>query len=222
MNLPAQYFPNDILLLANAVFAVLFGKALWRAQWRDLLKTEARLQALVGLTIGLFVFWQMSAGIRPGFHFHVLGATLFVLVFGWQVAMVIITLVMASTFWRSGLELSALGVNGLLMVAIPVYFSEWVLRFSQQFLPKNLFLFVIGNGFVCGGLAMLLTVLSASVVLAVFTDQTWANVLRNYLVFSPVIMLAEAFASGVLITAFTVFAPQCVLNFSDKDYINGK
>jgi uncharacterized membrane protein len=222
MNLPAQLFPGDLLWLANAVFAVLLGKALWRASWRDLLRSEARLQALIGLLIGLFVFWQMSAGIRPGFHFHLLGATLFVLLFGWQVALSVISLVMMATFWRIGMDPLSLGLNGLLMVALPVYFSEAVLRFSQRFLPKNLFMFVIGNGFLCGGLAMLLTVLTAAVLLAVFTRYTWGAVLHNYLIVAPVIALTEAFACGALIAAFTVFSPQCVLNFSDKDYINGK
>jgi uncharacterized membrane protein len=35
-------------------------------------------------------------------------------------------------------------------------------------------------------------------------------------------MLTEAFVTGMMITAFTVFQPQAVLNFSDEEYINGK
>jgi len=35
-------------------------------------------------------------------------------------------------------------------------------------------------------------------------------------------MLTEVFTTGMLITAFTVFRPQAVLNISDEEYIIGK
>lgn len=222
MNLPAQLFPSDLLWLANFLFAVLFGKALWRAQFSALLSNQWRVHALVGLTIWVFLFWQLSAGVRPGFNFHLIGATLLLLLFGRQVAIVLLSLVMTATFWRNSFDFLSLGLNGLVMIALPVYFSEQVLYFSQRNLPKNLFMFVLGNGFACAGAAMTLIVLTASFLLAAFTANTWDNVLHNYLVFSPVIILVEAFTNGVLTTAFTVFAPQCVLNFNDKDYLHGK
>lgn len=222
MNLPAQLFPSDLLWLANFLFAVLLGKALWRAQFSALLSNQWRVHALVGLTIWVFLFWQLSAGVRPGFNFHLIGATLLLLLFGRHVAIVLLSLVMTATFWRNGFDFLSLGLNGLVMIALPVYFSEQVLHFSQRNLPKNLFMFVLGNGFACAGAAMTLIVLTASFLLAAFTSNTWDNVLHNYLVFSPVIILVEAFTNGVLTTAFTVFAPQCVLNFNDKDYLHGK
>lgn len=222
MNLPAQLFPGDLLWLANALFAVLFGKALWRIRFSALLANQWRVHALVGLTIWVFLFWQLSAGVRPGFNFHLIGATLLLLLFGRNVALVLLSLVMLASFVRTGFDLLALGLNGLIMIALPVYFSERILFFTQRNLPKNLFMFVLGNGFACAGVAMLLVVLTASFSLAALTPYTWDNVLHNYLVFSPVIVLVEAFTNGVLTTAFTVFAPQCVLHFNDKEYLQGK
>ena len=222
MNLPAQLFPSDLLWLANFLFAALLGKALWRARFSALLDNQWRVHALIGLTIWVFLFWQLSAGVRPGFNFHLIGATLLMLLFGRHVAIVLLSLVMIATFWRNGFDYLSLGLNGLVMIALPVYFSEQVLHFTQRNLPKNLFMFVLGNGFVCGGIAMLLIVLTGSFLLAAFTHYTWDNVLNNYLVFSPIIILVEAFTCGILTTAFTVFAPQCVLHFSDKEYLHGK
>lgn len=222
MNLPAQLFPSDWLWLGNLIFAALLARAVWFAPWRDLLANAARTNALVALSLGAFALWQLNAGFRPGFNHHILGATLFVLMFGWQVAITAITLVMVATWIRMDITPVSLGINGLLMIAIPVLFSEWVLRLSRKRLPKNLFLYVLGNGFLCGGAAMLLTVAAATLLMVALTPHTWPSIQRNYLIATPIIMLTEAFTTGMMITAFTVFKPEAVLNFSDEEYINGK
>lgn len=222
MNLPASLFTEDWLWLANAVFAFYLYRALISAPWRKLLDNGVMVNALVGLTIGAFVFWQLNAGFRPGFNFHVLGATLFLLMFGWQIASVSITLVMIATWIRADTGLITLGTNGLLMIAIPVLFSDWLLRFSKRNLPKNLFLFVLWNGFVCAALGIMLNVLATTLLLVLSSRYTWIQIQHYYLVATPIIMLTEAFTTGMMITAFTVFQPQAVMSFSDEEYINGK
>ncbi|HLP97792.1 MAG TPA: energy-coupling factor ABC transporter permease [Sideroxyarcus sp.] len=222
MNLPASLFTEDWLWLANLVFAVLLYRALRSAPWRTLFANGAMVNALVALTIGAFAFWQLNAGFRPGFSFHVLGSTLFLLMFGWQVATLAITLVMAATWIWAGMPYLTLGINGLLMIVIPVLFSEWLLRFSKKNLPKNLFLFVLWNGFVCGALGIMLNVLATTLLLLWLSHYSWEQIQHHYLVATPIIMLTEAFLTGMMITAFTVFQPQAVMNFSDEEYINGK
>ncbi len=222
MNLPATLFTEDWLWLANFIFAFFLYRALRDAPWRRLLANAVMVNALVGLLIGAFVFWQFNAGIRPGFNFHILGSTLFMLMFGWQIATAAITLVMLATWVRMDIALVTLGVNGLLMIAIPVLFSDWLLRFSKRYFPKNLFFFVLFNGFVCGALSIVLVVLAATLLLLGLSHYTWGEIQHNYLAAAPILMLTEAFLTGMMITAFTVFQPQAVMNFSDEEYINGK
>lgn len=222
MNLPATLIGSDWLLLANLGFAYFLFRAVRHAPWRNIMKNREMVNALVGLTIGAFFFWQFNAGIRPGFNFHILGSTLFMLLFGWQAAITLITLVMAASWFRMGLDWSALGLNGLLMIVIPVMFSEWLLRFSQRNLPKNLFLFVLWNGFVCAGLAILLNAITTTLLLLALSPYTWDDLWHNYLVAIPILLLTEAFMTGALIAAFTVFLPEAVMNFSDADYLDGK
>jgi uncharacterized membrane protein len=222
MNLPASLFGNELLWLGNLLFIALLVRALRLAQWRDLLRNNIRFNALVGLLLGITAFWQLSAGIRPGFNFHLVGATLFVLMFGWQVALLTLTLVMAGTWIYGDMDLVALGVNGLLMLAIPVLFSEWMLRASQRHLPKNLFLFVLWNGFVCAAFAIALMIVATTLLLLAFSHYTWAEIQYHYFIPAPILIFAEAFATGAMITGFTVAQPEAVLNFSDKDYLDGK
>lgn len=222
MNLPASLFTEDWLWLTNAVFAFFLYRALRSAPWRKLLDNDIMVHALVGLLIGAFIFWQFNAGIRPGFNFHILGSTLFMLMFGWQIATAAITMVMLATWLYADTGLITLGVNGLLMIAIPVLFSEWLLRFSKRNLPKNLFLFVLWNGFLCGAFGIMLNVLATTLLLLFLSHYTWGEIQHHYLVATPIIMLTEAFLTGMLITSFTVFEPRAVMNFSDEEYINGK
>lgn len=222
MNLPAQFFSGDLLWLTNLVFAILLGRAIWDAPWKKVLANEIRTNALVGLSLGLFLFWQLNAGFRPGYNHHILGATLFVLMFGWNVAFSLITCIMLATWIRTDVPLITLGLNGLMMVAVPVYFSEGMLRFAQRYLPKNFFIFVLCNGFLCGGLAMMLVIATATALLTGLSPNTWASVQRNYLIAAPIIMFAEAFATGALITAFAVSKPEAVFNFDVDEYLTGK
>lgn len=222
MNLPAQLFSSDWLWLANLLFAVFLFRAVRQAPWRKLLDNATMVNALVGLIIGAFVFWQFNAGIRPEFNFHVIGATLFVLMFGWQIAAVAISLVMLATWIRADVGTISLGINGLLMIAIPALFSDWLLRFSKRNLPKNLFLFVLLDGFVCAALGIMLNVFVTTLLLLGLSKYSWLAIQHYYLVATPIIMLTEAFTTGMLITAFTVFQPQSVMNFSDEEYIKGK
>lgn len=222
MNLPATLFRADWLWLFNLLFAAFLYRALSAADWRKLLDNQTMTHALVGLVIGAFVFWQFNAGIRPGFNFHILGATLFVLMFGWQIAVATLTLVMLASFFKAGADWVALGINGLLMIAIPALFTEWLLRFSQQNLPKNLFFYVLWNGFICAGLAIVLNVAATSLLLLLLSQYSWAEIQRHYLIAAPIIMLTEAFMTGMLITAFTVFQPEAVASFSDAEYLDGK
>ena len=222
MNLPAQFFSGDLLWLTNMVFAILLLRAIWFAPWKQVIGNEIRTNALVGLTLGVFLFWQLNAGFRPGYNHHILGATLFVLIFGWHVAFTAISCIMLATWIRSDIPFVTLGINGLMMIAVPVYFSEGMLRVSQRYLPKNFFIFVLCNGFLCGGLAMMLVIASATAILTGLSPNTWASVQRNYLIAAPIIMFTEAFATGALITAFAVSKPEAVFNFDVDEYLTGK
>lgn len=222
MNLPASLFSQDWLWLTNAVFAYFMYRAISSAPWRALLDNAVMINALVGLLFGAIVFWQFNVGIRPGLNFHILGSTLFMLMFSWQIAAVCISLVMVGTWLYSGIDLLTLGVNGLLMIAVPVLFSDWLLRFSKKNLPKNLFLFVLFNGFLCGAIGIFLNALVTTLILLSLSPYTWGEIQHHYLVAIPILMLTEAFITGMLITSFTVFEPRAVMNFSDEEYINGK
>jgi uncharacterized membrane protein len=129
---------------------------------------------------------------------------------------------MAGTWLYSEMDLMTLGINGLLMLAVPMLFAELLLRFCQRYLPKNFFIFVLLNGFACAAFATMLMIAATSLVLLTLTHYTWAEIQYHYLIPAPILVFAEAFASGAVITGFTVSQPEAVMNFSVDEYLTGK
>jgi uncharacterized membrane protein len=222
MNLPAQLFSGDSLLLANYLFAWLLYRAVRQAPWRTLFDNSIMMNALIGLLLATGIFWQLNAGIRPGFNFHLVGATLFLLMFGRHIGLLALSLIMLGSWLYNGMSLMTLGINGLLMLAVPMLFGEGLLLFCRRYLPKNFFIFVLLNGFACAAFATLLMMAATTLVLLTLTDYTWAQIQYHYLIPAPILIFAEAFATGAVITAFTVSQPEAVLNFSEAEYLTGK
>ena len=222
MNLPALLFSHDSLWVGNLLFFIVLVQAMKRLDWRDLFGNTTRTNALIALMFCTPVFWHLNAGIKPGFNFHLIGATLFLLMFGWPVALIALTLIMTGTWLYMGMDLSSLGINGLMMLTVPMLFAEALLRFSQRKLPKNFFVFVLLNGFACAGLATIMMICATTIVLLGLSHYTWPEIQYHYFIPAPIIVFAESFATGAFITAFTVSQPEAVKNFSVDDYLTGK
>jgi uncharacterized membrane protein len=222
MNLPASLFDSDWLWLCNLSYLVVLIRAFRFACWRELFANPIRTNALIGLLFCTPVFWQLNAGIHPGFNFHLIGSTLFLLMFGWPIGLIALTLVMTGTWIYSDIDLYTLGINGLLMLAIPMLFSETLLRFSQRHLPKNFFMFVLLNGFAGAGFATAAMMLVTTLMMLGLSHYTWPEIQYHYFIPAPILIFAEAFATGAVITGFTVAQPEAVKNFSVDDYLTGK
>jgi uncharacterized membrane protein len=157
MNLPATLFinGNDWLLLGDIVFIVLLAQAARHAGWRALWLDPMRFNAYFALLLFTPVFWVMNAGIQPGLNFHLLGATLFTLMFGWAIALITLAGIMLAVWLYHGLDVAALGINGAVMLAMPILFSEGLSRYCQYRLPPNPFRFLLLNAFACAGCSVL-------------------------------------------------------------------
>jgi uncharacterized membrane protein len=222
MNLPASLFTSDVLWLCNVGFAYALFRAFQYAPWRETWANSTRTNALVGLMFCTPVFWILNAGIHPGFNFHLIGSTLFLLMFGWPIGFIMLALIMLGVWIYTGQDLVTLGINGLLMLGVPMLFTEWVLRLTQRHWPKNFFLFVLWNGFACAAFATTLMMAVITLLLLVLSHYTWAEIQYHYFIPAPILIFAEAFATGAVITGFAVAQPEAVKNFSVEDYLTGK
>ncbi|NIR25585.1 MAG: hypothetical protein GWN77_01130 [Gammaproteobacteria bacterium] len=221
MNFTADLFPDLYYWLAHAAFAAVFIWAIYTAPWYKIRNRE-NLHVFLGTTVALLVIWSLKAGIKPGMSFHLLGATLLMLMFGWQFALFSLSLVLVGQAVYGNIEWFSFSFNALVMAVIPVLFSFAVFRLSVLFLPRHFFIYTLFNGFFCAGLSMGVTMLLVALLLACCTHYSFEMIRHNYLIFSPMMIFAEGFFTGMLATSMVLFRPEWIGSFDDHRYLDGK
>ena len=221
MNLPSNLFPHLLLWLADAFYVASLGVAIYLAPWKRL-RERRLLNVYLGSCVMLLLIWTMNAGIRPGLSFHLLGSTLFVLMYGWELAYVGLSVVVFGSILDGASDWSSYALNALVMGALPVFISYMVYRWSIRRLPHHFFVYVLVNGYCCAWLAMALTILVSSSLMAVSGAYPIYRIVHDYLPFTPFIAFAEAFMTGMLATGMALTKPHWLSTFDDRRYLIGK
>lgn len=221
MNLHYDLFPGWLHWLATALLLLLLVKAVRNGPWRKFQDREL-LHVFLGGCVFLLVIWNLKAGIKPGLTFHLLGATLFTLMYGWEVAFVAICLVLTGSTFYGFIEWQAYAINALVMGALPIFFSYAVYRLAVWYLPHNFFFYILFNGYFCAGLAMALTVFTSSLLLILFGTYSFEKVRYDYLAFLFFMVFGEAFMTGMLVAVMSLMKPNWLITFDERRYISGK
>ena len=213
-------FSYDLPLLVagatNAAAAACLFFALRGAPWKRL-NSAGAFSAWCIFIIFLPLMWRFDVPVVRGTALHLLGMPLFVLMFGRQLAIVGLAIsVMAFTDIRNGLWAN-LGMNMLLLAILPAWCGDAVMRATRRFLPHNLFVYLLGNGFF-GAMAML----AVTGLISLGVQAMWAMdapVRGDTIAYMLLLAWGEAFLTGFLLTMFTVYRPQWVLTFDDDVYL---
>jgi len=218
MNLTADLFPAGWKWIAWTLCGAIVVHAAWRAPWRWL-ATDGRLHVFLGSVVALLILWSISTGIRPGLGFHLLGATACVLMFGPQLALGAMTLVMIGASAFGSLEWWSLPLNVLVMGVVPIQVSLWILRGVERRLPPHLFVYIFVVAFFGGAVAMIGTGMVASLALVAAGAYSIDYLLGEYLPWFILMAWAEAFTTGAAITLAVVYRPSWVATFDDARYL---
>ena len=221
MNFPASLFPESLYWGAHVAYLLLMGWALFSAPWH-MLRSRENLHVFLGASVVLLVLWSLKAGLHPGMSFHLLGATLLMLMFGWQFAFFAISFIL---LWQMGfgiIQPFSFSLNALLMGALPSLLSFALLRLSLRYLPHHFFVYTLVNAYFSAAVVMAVVVLSASGLLLCCSPYDWALLKRSYLPFIPMMVFAEGFFTGMLATSMVLFRPEWIGSFDDQRYLKGK
>ncbi len=221
MNLPLHLFPDFFYWGANFLYVPLLLWILYSAPWYKL-RDKENLHVFLGAAVVLTLLWSVKAGIRPGMNFHLLGATLVMLMFGWKFAILTLSLVLVGQGIYGNIEWGAYSLNALMMIIGPVLFSYFIYRISQIYLPKHFFVYTLFNGFFCAILTMLLLVITTCILLLCCGGYDWDDIYYRYLPFTPMMLFAEGFFTGMLTSSLVLFRPEWIGSFDDRRYLSGK
>jgi len=219
MGIFSYALPASAAWPAMAVAALVLWHNVRRAPWRTL-DTHGAFSAWCMAVILLPITWHFAVALPNGPALHLAGMPLLVLMFGRRLAMAGIALaVLAYTGMNPHLWPNT-GANLLLLAILPAYCGDAVMRGVERFLPRHLFVYLLGNGFF-GALVML----ALAGILSFGVQRLWmppSPMQGDTLAFMLLLSWGEAFLTGFLLTIFTVYRPQWVLTFDDTLYLTGK
>lgn len=194
--------------------------ALWRTPWLELISDQRRQHVLCGTVLALFLLWLVRRDFASGLSFHFIGMTAVTLLLDWPLAILGGLAAQLALLAVGRQDLAALGVNGVLLVLIPVAIAEFFAVTVERRQPRNLFVYIFCCGFFPAALTALVCLLASLGVLwadGLYVMPPWLEDFAGYL---WLVIFPEAFINGMLVTGLVVFYPDWLETFNRSRYLS--
>ena len=215
----AQVLSSTSLTLGWLAYVPLLIWAASRTRWVELFSDPRRQHLLFGTVFGLFALWLVRRDFDTGVSYHFIGMTAVTLLLDWPLAILGGFLAQLGLLALGRQDLAALGVNGLLIIGLPVLVTEVCAILVERAQPRNLFVYIFCSGFFAAALATLLCLTAALGVLwldGLFAMPEWLGDFVGYL---WLMIFPEAFINGTVISALVVFCPEWLETFNRTRYL---
>lgn len=182
------------------------------------LPNSAAQHAWLAGIVALCLAWTLHVRSPVGLDFGLLGSALFTLVFGRARAVLGLLAALALyTVLESG-SWTAFGINATVIALYPAWMASALQNGIVRRLPRNVFVFIIGNGL----FVTLLTTASTDLLIlalgALETPSHW-RLLGDHVAYALLLAWGEALLSGMIFSALVVFQPQAVLTYPMNLYL---
>lgn len=221
MNYPYGLLPDSWHWLALVIYLACLGYTILSCPWQRV-QSNNLMHAYFGACVALLLLWSIRSNVIPGLEYHYLGATLLTLMFGWQLAFIALSVVLAGLVINGSSDWQAYPLNALVMGLFPVLGSQSIYRIVDRHLPNHFFVYVFVNAFFGAGLVLFATLLLAGGIMLAADVYGWLEFRQRFLPFIPLMIFPEAFITGFLITIMVVMKPEWVYTFDDHRYLDGK
>lgn len=215
----AQVLSGTTLTVGWLGYVPLLAWAASQARWVELVTDRRRQHLLFGTVVGLFTLWLVRRDFDTGVSYHFIGMTAVTLLLDWPLAVLGGFMAQVGLLLLGRQELTALGVNGLLLVGLPVLVTEVCAIAVERAQPRNLFVYIFCSGFFPAALTVVVC-LSAALGL-LWLDGLFAmpERLSDFVGYLWLMMFPEAFINGTVISALVVFCPEWLETFNRTRYL---
>jgi uncharacterized membrane protein len=218
MNLHASLLPEPAIWWVGNLAATMLLIRLWRrVAWRQL--TPSQISGWLGACTLLAVLWQLSAGIKPGLDFHLLGASALCLIAGRDKALIGLAAVVLANCANGHADWVTAGWTWLLMALPAAVIAEQVLTLSERLLPPNYFSYFFANAFFGAALGFIFAACMLLGFLALTGAYTAAYLVDEALPYYLLMGWSEAFTTGMVMAVLVIYRPQWVESFDDRRYL---
>ncbi|MDV5045995.1 energy-coupling factor ABC transporter permease [Vibrio diabolicus] len=192
----------------------------WKKVVWPKLEKEKAFQHLVFATLFFFsILWATQAGVKEGLQIHFLALTTLTMMYGWRMAILISIPAMLVNHLLHDVSLLQLPTSLVLSALLPIFISYLVFLLSYHYLPRNIFVFIFVAGFFNGAITGSLHLLINSFYHLSVGHYDWETIQHNYFIFVPLLAFPEGLLNGMSLAVLTVFKPEWLRVFSDRDYI---
>ncbi|MCG9594077.1 energy-coupling factor ABC transporter permease, partial [Vibrio diabolicus] len=192
----------------------------WKKVVWPKLEKEKAFQHLVFATLFFFsILWATQAGVKEGLQIHFLALTTLTMMYGWRMAFLISIPAMLVNHLLHDVSLLQLPTSLVLSALLPIFISYLVFLLSYHYLPRNIFVFIFVAGFFNGAITGSLHLLINSFYHLSVGHYDWETIQHNYFIFVPLLAFPEGLLNGMSLAVLTVFKPEWLRVFSDRDYI---
>ncbi|HHF2853452.1 TPA: energy-coupling factor ABC transporter permease [Vibrio diabolicus] len=192
----------------------------WKKVVWPKLEKEKAFQHLVFATLFFFsILWATQAGVKEGLQIHFLALTTLTMMYGWRMAFLISIPAMLVNHLLHDVSLLQLPTSLVLSALLPIVISYVVFLLSYHYLPRNIFVFIFVAGFFNGAITGSLHLLINSFYHLSVGHYDWETIQHNYFIFVPLLAFPEGLLNGMSLAVLTVFKPEWLRVFSDRDYI---
>lgn len=187
----------------------------WRKPFLKL-NTDPLQHLWLSTVVTLSVLWTFDIWVQDGDVLHLLGATLMVTLFGWNLALVgscvvigMVALILGTPWQGVGLTMVALGI-------VPVVVSALIQRALAAHFANRRAPFVIGHGIVTSIFAVLAASLSIVAGHLLMGDLDWRAVNVSFFTSTGVLALGEAVFTGAMTAIIAVYKPAWMKTFDKR------
>jgi len=217
MNLLYDTAPRALVILGWVVVLPWIALALLGVR-RQFLPSAIAEHAWLAAIVATAFLWVLHVRSPVGLDFGLLGGALFTLVFGRARAILGLLAALALHTLLTGGSWLNFGINGTLLAVVPACAASLLQRLIERWLPRNIFVFIFGNGLF---VTLVVTALASALLLAAEAAAAHAALrqLNEHLAYSLLLAWGEALVSGMIFSALVVFLPQTVLTYRQDAYL---
>ena len=210
---------ESTLLWGWLLYGPLLLYAIWRTSWVELFSDSRRQHLLFGTVLVLCALWLLRRDFPSGLSFHFIGMTAVTLLLDWPLAILAGFIAQLALLTLGKQEFNVLGVNGLLLIILPVFITHYCAKIIERLKPENLFMYIFFSGFFPAALTAALCVVSATMLLWGNGIYEFSSELEDFLGMLLLVAFPEAFINGMAVTAFVVFKPEWLETFNYSRYL---
>jgi uncharacterized membrane protein len=197
--------------------AGLLALALWKNPFKRL--QDATLQHVwLALIVAMSVLWASNAWLDDGTVMHLLGATLVVTLFDWALALIAMAAVTGIAAVIFDAPWQGIALTFLIFGALPIAVSALLQRAIVRWLPRNLFVFICGQGFVSPAIAVTVAALAAVASHVALAGGSMTVVPVGYVFSIFLLASGEAWFTGMSTALIAVYRPAWVTTYDVRRY----